>query len=138
MELKGKIVSGCQIATQTIRQQSPYFEEKGIEKKFLTNGSINVDIFPIEWQIVNPDFKFKDIVWRPDFSEDFNFIKLKFKFENKIYSGLLYNPKRTKNPKTIMEILSKHVKGIEYGKEIKLLIPKNKIDFLKPIKPKYL
>ncbi len=131
IKLKGKIVHGCGIATQTVKQQSSYFEEKGIEHDFLVNGSINVDISPKEWEIVNPDFEFKDIIWCPKFPEDFNFIKLEIRFENKIYSGFLYNPKRTKNPKTMMEILSKYIAGIEYGKEIELMIPKDKIKFLR-------
>ena len=130
IKLKGKIVHGLGIASTTIKQQSKYFEEKGIEHNFLINGSINVDIAPIEWEIIKPDFKFKNIVWRSNFSEDFNFIKIKFKFNNKVYPGLLYNPKKTKNPKTMIEILSKYINEIEYGKEIELIIPKEKIKLL--------
>lgn len=126
--LKGKIVPGSQIGSQTIKMQSSFFEEK-IDKDFLINGSINVDISPKKWKIIDPDFSFTNVVWRPNFSEDFDFVKIKFRFENKTYSGFLYNPKRTKNPRTMMEILSRHIDGIRYGKDIELLLPEDKILF---------
>ena len=128
IKLKGKIVPGSHICSKTIKQQSPFFEGK-INKKALENGSINIDISPKKWEIVKPDFSFTNVVWRPNFPEDFSFIKIKFRFENKIYKGFLYNPKRTKNPKTMMEILSDYIKEIKYDKEIELYIPKNKIKF---------
>ena len=120
-------MQGNQIATNTIKQQSKYFIDAGINEKFLLNGSINVDISPYNWEIIKPDFNLKNILWRKDFYEDFSFIKLKLRFENKIYAGLLYNPKRTKNPKTTMEILSEYIEKVKYGKDLELLIPDEKI-----------
>ncbi len=127
MIIRGKIVPGFGVATKTLKQQAPFFEKGGIKREYLINGSINVDISPTKWKIINPDFSFKNIVWRPNFPEDFDFIRIKIMFNNKMHDGLLYNPKRTRNPKTIMEILAKQIKGIKYGEEIELIIPEDKI-----------
>ena len=129
--LTGKIVPGIGMATEFFKQQSPFFVDGGIEKEVFSNGSINVDISPKKWKITNPDFEFKNILWDQDFGlEDFNFIMLKLKFQGKIYPGYIYNPTRTKNPNTMIEIVAKRIEGIEYGKEIELLIPEDKIRFL--------
>jgi hypothetical protein len=128
--IKGEIVPGHQHALQTIKQQAPYFIEKGIERGVLCNGSINIDISPGKWKIIKPDLAIKNLVWKPDFPEDFNFVKIKIIFQGEIYPGYLYNPTRTPNPENIMEILSEYIEGIECGKKVELIFPEGRIRFL--------
>ncbi len=128
--LIGKITTGCKIARMTVKQQANFFINKGIPEEFLINGTINIAISPLEFEVINPDFIFKNIEWKKDFKEDFNLVKVKIKFENKIHNAYLYNPKRTKNPKTMVEILSKFINNIDYGKRIELIVPNGKIKFI--------
>jgi len=129
MEIVGKVTRGSGIATETLKQQTPWFVEAGIPNDMLLHGSINIDISPSTWSIVQPDITLTGIEWRPGFVEDFNFVRVKVLCNNSEYPAYLYNPMRTKNPKTMMESVTTHIKDMEYGQEVAILFPEGKVIF---------
>lgn len=130
LSINGTIIPGQGIATGFLVLQKPFFTKGGIDDCFFEKGSINVDISPHHWQIIKPDYDFNHILWRENFYEDFKFIKIQVKFEDKYYQALIYNPSRTENPKSMIEVLAPPIIGIEYGKKIELIIDQSKFKIL--------
>ncbi len=130
--VKGKIVKGGGIATQTVQKQSPFFKERGLDLYGYFIGTINMDISPRVFEVTNPDFDFRNIIWEDDFSENFKFVEISIMFEGNDYSGYLYNPSRSINHSGIMEILTVFIDGVENGKFIEIDIPESRVEFKQP------
>ncbi len=143
--LKGKIKQGLRIASglnpdppiklgmklnNTIALQKPFFEQAEIEGiSEMYNGTINVDISPLEFKILQPDYEVT-CKWFEELSETFWFIKVLIEYEGKEYKGYIYYPcpsdVKSHNDDTV-ELLSQKIPEMVYGKEIAILVPGGKL-----------
>ena len=79
-KIRGIISAGGGYAINTTPLQRPHFEKQGLpDLDRLKDGTINLDISPSRFEIIDFDYECKDIFWCPDdpsFSENFGFIKI--------------------------------------------------------------
>jgi len=143
--LRGKVKQGLRIASglnadppiklgmklnNTIALQKPFFEEAGIEGiSEMYNGTINVDISPLEFKIQKPDYEVT-CKWFEELIETFWFVKVLIDYEGKEYKGYIYYPcpsdVKSHDDDTI-ELLTQKIPEMVYGKEIVIRVPSGKI-----------
>lgn len=135
-KIKGKVISGYGIASGTgadpmfkegsINMQAPFFKALGLDLSDYFKGTLNVDIRPFSYKVKNPKYYFKDVNWSAHIpSENFYFFDVTAFINGKIYFGLIYMPDpNTKvahiQPKTVIEIILPHIKGINNNDQITL------------------
>ncbi len=85
------------------------------------NGTLNISIAPLEFEMTKPEFTFPLVEWtdlHPP--ETFSFSRCKVWFNGKSYEGWVYYPhpetKKThfQNP-SLVEVITYEVEGIQYG-----------------------
>lgn len=143
--LKGRVKQGLRIASglnpdppiklgmklnNTIALQKPFFEQAGVEGiSEMYNGTVNVDISPLKFGILEPDYRVT-CTWFEELAETFWFVRALIKYEGKECEGYIYYPcpssVKSHDDDTV-ELLSKKIPGIAYGKEIAILVPDGKI-----------
>lgn len=143
--LRGKVKHGLRIASglnpdppvklgmklnNTIALQKPFFEKAGVEGIFeMYNGTINVDISPCKFKILDPDYRVT-CNWFEELTETFWFVRVSIGYEGKDYQGYIYYPcpsdVKSHDDDTV-ELLSPKIPGVAYGKEITTLVPSGKI-----------
>ena len=146
MFIDGKVVPGHGIASGksedspypkgSIEMQIPFFKEGGLDLSSFYPGTMNINIQPVKWQPRSSDFTFKDIEWTKRHPpEHFSFIRCKLWFNDLSFESFIYYPHpETKithfqNP-SIVEIISKHIAGLEYGSIVKIEVEDSKISIL--------
>jgi hypothetical protein len=123
----------------SIRAQTPYFREVGLDVGCFHPATINAQIKPLRWKMKAPLFSTKAIKWHPDFPpEDFDFAAAAIEFLGQIYPSLVYFPRpETKLAfapavsESIIEILAPFVADIEYGSTGKLFVNPCQIEFFR-------
>ena len=143
--LKGRVKHGLRIASglnpdppiklgmklnNTIALQKPFFEQAGVEGiSEMYNGTVNVDISPLKFEILKPDYEVT-CTWFEELAETFWFVRVLIKYEGKEYAGYIYYPcpSRVKShDDDTVELLTKKIPGMAYGKDIAILVPGGKI-----------
>ena len=99
--LRGVIVQGYRVASGpsqdypygALERQSPIFKARGLDLGGYFNGTLNIDIHPNTFQLVNPEFTFYNIEWtdlHPP--EHFSFSQCKVIYKDIRYEGWIYYP----------------------------------------------
>jgi hypothetical protein len=142
--ISGKLIKGYQVASGiaqntpfeggTIELQKPFFKHFGLNLDDFFMGTLNIDISPYTFKIVNPTHTFKDVKWTLNFpAETFSFAKCKIKFMQNWYEGYIYYPHpETKighfQKNTMVELLAPYIEDIAYGNRVELIIYKEEIE----------
>ena len=136
MPLRGILVKGHQVASRPSREypysslekQKPFFQKLGLDLYGYFNGTLNVSIAPLEFEMSAPEITFERIEWtdlHPP--ETFSFSRCKVRFGGKGYKGWVYYPhpetKKThfQNP-SLIEVITYEILNIEYGDVIEIEI----------------
>ena len=134
--LTGILMQGHQVASRpskaypysSLEKQKPYFKELGLDLSAYFNGTLNISIAPLEFEMTTPEFTFELVEWtdlHP--SETFSFSRCRVKFEGKEYEGWVYFPhpetKKThfQNP-SLIEVITYEIANINYGDAVELVI----------------
>ena len=134
MTITGILMRGHQVASRpsaaypysSLEKQKPYFKERGLDLSFYFNGTLNISIAPLEFEMTKPEFTFPLVEWtdlHPP--ETFSFSRCKVKFEGKEYAGWVYYPhpetKKThfQNP-SLIEVITYEIANIKYGDVIEI------------------
>ena len=135
-QLAGILMQGHQVASRpsaaypysSLEKQKPYFKERGLDLSPYFNGTLNISIAPLEFEMTKPEFTFPLVEWtdlHPP--ETFSFSRCKVKFEDKEYAGWVYYPhpetKKThfQNP-SLIEVITYEVANIKYGDALEIEI----------------
>ena len=104
-------------------------------------GTINLDISPFEYELIEPFFSSKCIRWSPDMPpENFSFYKCSLwipqKFGKMIHSVLIYLPHPSTKPEffqplNILEIIAPCISNITYDTEVELSSTEDSVLFSK-------
>lgn len=145
MKLDGTLVAGYQVNSGTstrdtrfplgtLRMQAPFFTAMGLDiEKYFDNkhvwGSLNVDVYPYEYEQVKSDYFFQNVHWtdlQP--AENFFISEAKVIYNGKEYKALLYNPDPSTKPNhfqapTIMEFVAEKIPDITYGAKLSVELP---------------
>lgn len=114
----------------TIALQKPFFKKAGVEGiSEMHNGTINIDISPYKFEILKPDYEIT-CEWFPGLTETFWLVGVSINYASREYWGYIYYPcpsgVKSHDDDTI-EFLGEMISGVDYGKEITVLLPKRKV-----------
>jgi len=139
--IHGILVEGYRVASGPSRdypygaleRQRPIFASRGLDLNDYFNGSLNIDISPYTFEILNPEFTFRLVEWtdlHPP--EHFSFSRCKVQFQGIEYDGWVYYPHpetklRHFQNRSLMEVIAKEIPGIKYGHELDVLVNRDEI-----------
>lgn len=132
--LTGILMRGHQVASRpskaypysSLEKQKSYFKALGLDLSPYFNGTLNISIAPLEWEMTKPELTFPLVEWtdlHPP--ETFSFSRCKVKFEEKEYEGWVYYPhpetKKThfQNP-SLIEVITHEISNIKYDDKIEI------------------
>ena len=133
-QLTGILMRGHQVASRpsaaypysSLEKQKPYFKERGLDLSPYFNGTLNISIAPLKFEMTHPELTFPLVEWtdlHPP--ETFSFSRCKVWFERKAYEGWVYYPhpetKKThfQNP-SLIEVITHEIANIKYGDAIEI------------------
>jgi hypothetical protein len=140
--VKGILVKGYAVASGpsqdypygALDRQRPLFKERGLDLDAYFNGTLNVDIRPVTFDLVKPEFTFRDVHWtdlHPP--EHFSFSRCKIVHRDLEYEGWIYYPHpetklRNFQDPSLLEVITHAVPGIQIGDEIQVLVNPERIE----------
>jgi hypothetical protein len=144
--VSGILVKGHQVASRpskdypysSLEKQKPYFKARGLDLFPYFNGTLNISIAPLEFEMTNPEFTFPLVEWtdlHPP--ETFSFSRCKVRFEGKEYEGWVYYPhpetKKThfQHP-SLVEVITYEIPKIHYGNAIEIMLNPAEITIQNP------
>jgi hypothetical protein len=110
----------------TIAMQIPFFKELGLDLSACFAGTVNLNIAPAQWQLLQADHCFEKMRWthlHPP--ETFSFVRLSAMWEAQQVDGWLYYPHpETKaahfQSSSTMELLLPKLDGLKLGDLLRL------------------
>jgi hypothetical protein len=141
IHLTGILVQGHRVASHpsrdypysTLEKQKPYFKNLGLDLYPYFNGTLNISIAPLEFEMARPEFIFELVEWtdlHPP--ETFSFSRCRVRFKGRAYDGWVYYPhpetKRThfQNP-SLVEVITREITGIKYGDKLEVDVDPDEI-----------
>jgi hypothetical protein len=132
--LPGILVQGHQVASRpsraypysSLEKQKPFFKKLGLDLHEYFNGTLNISIAPLTFEMSAPEITFELVEWtdlHPP--ETFSFSRCSVLFREREYSGWVYYPhpetKRThfQDP-SLVEVITHQIPEIQYGDEIQV------------------
>ena len=109
-------------------RQRPIFKSRGLDLSRYFNGTLNIDIRPHTFRLIQPEFTFHNVEWtdlHPP--EHFSFSRCKVIFEEVEYEGWIYYPhpetklRHFQNP-SLLEVIADSIPGIVYGDKVHVLV----------------
>lgn len=139
--LQGILVRGHQVASRpskaypysSLEKQKPIFKSLGLDLYEYFNGTLNISIAPLRFEMAAPEFTFQLVEWtdlHPP--ETFSFSPCKVIFNEKTYPGWVYYPhpetKKThfQDP-SLLEVIAVEIPGIQYGDSLAVEIDTSEI-----------
>lgn len=127
--LPGMLVRGHQVASRpskeypysSLEKQKPYFKSLGLDLYEFFNGTLNISIAPLTFEMTAPELTFPLVQWtdlHPP--ETFSFSRCKVIFREVEYSGWVYYPhpetkkSHFQNP-SLVEVITYEIPGVHYG-----------------------
>jgi hypothetical protein len=146
IQLTGILVQGHRVASRpsnnypysSLEKQKPYFKALGLDLYSYFNGTLNISITPLEYEMIKPEFTFELVEWtdlHPP--ETFSFSRCRVRFKGQAYEGWVYYPhpetKRThfQNP-SLVEVITWEIAGIEYGDGLEVELNPDEIKIQTP------
>ncbi|MBK8780642.1 MAG: hypothetical protein IPO22_21980 [Anaerolineales bacterium] len=141
VHLTGILMQGHQVASRpstaypysSLEKQKPYFKELGLDLSLYFNGTLNISVAPLEFEMTKPEFTFPLVEWtdlHPP--ETFSFSRCKVFFKGMEYAGWVYYPhpetKKThfQNP-SLIEVITYQIPEVQYGDALDVEINRNEI-----------
>ncbi|MGB5236117.1 MAG: hypothetical protein WBM43_09630 [Flavobacteriaceae bacterium] len=145
MNINGIVVRGHGVASGqsndprypegTLVKQLPFFKEKGLDLTTYYPGTINLDVSPFEYEIIEPYRFFKEIRWSEYIpAENFYFFNFVVFRNHRRIGGLIYMP----DPDTkiehnqgasILELILPKIENLNYGDSLKIDVPNTQLHF---------
>jgi hypothetical protein len=127
----GRAASDRRFPDGTIKLQKPHFKECGLDfdtyfDHDYVNGTLNLSIAPLSFEIKNPEFVFRGIKWTDIFPpENFFLSPAKILFKEKACRALLYIPDPATKPDhfqqaSTLEVIAQRIPGIKAGEQVAL------------------
>ena len=120
----------------TLQMQRPFFAALGLDLSAFHDGTLNVDIAPLRFALVNPSHTFRAVEWTDRHPpEDFSFSQCRIQHAGVLHEGWVYTPHPgTKaahfQPPTVMEIIAPFIPGLAYGDEVVLSVRSGEVQLM--------
>ena len=138
----GVLAQGYRVASEPSRdypygaldRQRPLFKARGLDLDGYFNGTLNIDIRPATFRMLNPEFTFPLVEWtdlHPP--ETFSFSRCKVVFQDVEYEGWVYYPhpetklRNFQNP-SLIEVIVRPIVGIQYGDRLSVWVNGDEIE----------
>jgi len=134
--LRGVIVPGYRVASGpsqdypygTLERQRPIFKARGLDLDGYFNGTLNIDIHPYSFELIKPEFTFRDVEWtdlHPP--EHFSFSRCRVVYQGIAHGGWIYYPhpetkRRNFQGASLLEVIAEPIPEIRYGEEVQVLV----------------
>ncbi|MBN8580600.1 MAG: hypothetical protein J0L96_08005 [Anaerolineae bacterium] len=139
--LSGILMRGHQVASRpskdypysSLEKQKPYFKALGLDLYGFFNGTLNISIAPLTFEMIAPEFTFPLVEWtdlHPP--ETFSFSRCMVIFEGIEYPGWVYYPhpetkkNHFQNP-SLVEVIAVQIPKIQYGDSLDVELNLNEI-----------
>lgn len=108
----------------SLERQRPLFKALGLDLDNYFNGTLNIDIRPLKFEIVRPQYTFEHVAWtdlHPP--ETFSFSRCQVIFRELSYDGWVYYPhpetklRHFQNP-SLLEVIALPIPEIRYGDQL--------------------
>jgi len=119
----------------TIRLQLPHFKKGGLDLTAFFEGTLNLDISPLTFQIKQPNFTFQTVAWSPFIPpENFFFFQASLLVKEIRYPCFIYMPDpATKTdhaqPAHMLEVMAEKIENVTYGDEVSLDVAEEALIF---------
>ena len=140
--VRGTLVQGYHVASGpsqdypygALDRQRPIFTSRGLELEGYFNGTLNIDIRPLTFRMVRPEFTFRDVEWtdlHPP--EHFSFSRCQVIYRGSEYEGWVYYPhpetkKRNFQDPSLLEVIARPIPGIRYGNDLQIRLNPEEIE----------
>ena len=141
------VVPDCQLVTGTLRKgygvasgpsadypygslerQFPIFRSRGLDLSSCFPGTLNIDIRPLAFELIKPEFTFRDVNWtdlHPP--ETFSFSACSVTFANTRTEGWIYFPhpetkERNFHDPSLLEVIAPRIPDLKIGDQLLLLV----------------
>jgi len=127
--VKGVLVKGYGVASGSsseypygaLERQIPIFRSLGLDLSSFHRGTLNIDIQPVTFELVSPEFTFRDVRWtdlHPP--EHFSFARCQIGYAEALYDGWIYYPhpetkRRNFHSHSLLEVIAARIPGIYTG-----------------------
>lgn len=132
--IPGILVRGHQVASRpskdypygTIEKQKPFFTALGLDLHGYFNGTLNISIAPLTFEMSSPELTFPLVEWtdlHPP--ETFSFSRCKVIFNRAEFQGWVYYPhpetkeRHFQNP-SLLEVIAHEIPNIHYGDSVEV------------------
>jgi hypothetical protein len=140
--ISGTVVAGYRVASGpskdypygSLERQRPIFKALGLDLDSYFNGTLNIDIRPLKFEISRPQYTFEHVAWtdlHPP--ETFSFSRCQVIFRGLSYDGWVYYPhpetklRHFQNP-SLIEVIALPIPDLAYGDELTLNLNPEEID----------
>jgi hypothetical protein len=139
--INGIIVQGYRVASGpseyypygALERQRPIFKERGLDLDGFFNGTLNIDIRPFAFKMVQPEFTFHYVAWtdlHPP--EHFSFSRCHVLYGSVFYYGWVYYPhpetklRNFQNP-SLLEVIARPIPELKYGDTLQVSLNADEI-----------
>ncbi len=117
----------------SLEKQKPFFKALGLDLYEYFNGTLNISIAPLEFEMVRPEFTFELVEWtdlHPP--ETFSFSRCKVFFKGVEYAGWVYYPhpetKKTHfQNASLIEVITYEIPDIQYDDKLEIEVNADEI-----------
>ena len=143
MKIKGRISRGHGVASGkagdirypegTLKEQFPFFKERGLDLSPYFLGTINLDIAPFVFEIKKAKLFLEKIDWSEYIPpENFYFFDLSLRYNGQTYKGLIYMPDPAtkvehEQKNSVLELILPKVEGLNYGDQVEIEVPEDQL-----------
>jgi hypothetical protein len=139
--IHGIILQGYRVASGpsadypygALDRQRPIFASRGLDLSNYFNGTLNIDIRPHTFKMVEPEFTFLNVEWTDMHPpEHFSFSRCRVLFGDVEYDGWVYYPhpetkiRNFQNP-SLLEVIAMPIPGLQYGDEVDVFVNSTEI-----------
>lgn len=111
-----------------LERQIPIFKRGGLDLEEFFPGTLNIDIRPVVFELVRPEFTFRDVVWtnlHPP--EHFSFSRCRVAFAEAEFAGWIYYPhpetkRRNFQDPSLLEVICPFIAGLTTGSTLRVCI----------------
>ena len=144
--VKGILVKGYGVASGpsadypygSLERQIPIFKGRGLDISDCFAGTLNIDIQPVTFELVRPEFTFRDVRWTDMHPpEHFSFSRCSFRHADARYEGWIYYPhpetkQRNFHNPSLMEIIAKYIPGVAIGDTFEIAVNPARVALKRP------
>lgn len=135
-QIPGILMRGHRVASRpskdypysALEKQKPFFKALGLDLYEFFNGTLNISIAPLKFEMTSPQFTFPLVEWtnlHPP--ETFSFSRCIVHFKGGAFPGWVYYPhpetkKRHFQDPSLIEVIAKPIPEIRYGDSLEVEI----------------